>query len=80
MKPGLEHRQNKYLNNIIEQDHRRIKRITKPMMGFKSFNSAKRTIRGIEAMAMMVKEQTNFFTKTILEQVRFVNRLFEVYT
>ena len=34
-------RQNKYLNNIVEQDHRAIKRITRPMMGFKSFWSAR---------------------------------------
>jgi hypothetical protein len=38
----------KYLNNIIEQDHRFIKKITKPMMGFKAFHSAQATIVGIE--------------------------------
>ena len=38
----------KYLNNIIEQDHRFIKRITGPMMGFKAFHSACATITGIE--------------------------------
>jgi len=48
-------RQSKYLNNVIEQDHRRIKRIVKPMMGFKTFNSARRTLSGIEAMNMMRK-------------------------
>ena len=42
-------RQSKYLNNIVEQDHRNIKRLTKPMMGFGSFNTARRTLRGIEA-------------------------------
>jgi transposase-like protein len=36
-------RQSKYLNNVVEQDHRNIKRIVKPMMGFKTFNSARRT-------------------------------------
>jgi transposase-like protein len=40
--------QAKYLNNIIEQDHRFIKKITKPMMGFKAFHSAQATIAGIE--------------------------------
>lgn len=49
----VELRQNKYLNNVVEQDHRNIKRIVKPMMGFKSFNTARRTLSGIEAMAMM---------------------------
>ena len=48
----VELRQNKYLNNVIEQDHRNIKRIVKPMMGFQSFNTARRTLRGIEAMSM----------------------------
>jgi putative transposase len=38
----------KYLNNIIEQDHRFIKKITKPMMGFKAFHSAQATLGGIE--------------------------------
>jgi transposase-like protein len=46
-------RQSKYLNNIIEQDYRNIKRIVKPMMGVKTFNSARRTLSGIEAMNMI---------------------------
>ena len=50
-------RQVKYLNNIVEQDHRFIKRITKPMMGFKSFDSAKSTIAGIELWRMLKKGQ-----------------------
>jgi len=47
----------KYLNNIVEQDHRRIKRIIKPMMGFKSFHSAKATLAGIELYCMLKKGQ-----------------------
>jgi transposase-like protein len=47
----------KYLNNIVEQDHRGIKRITKPMMGFKSFNSAQKTLKGIELARMIKKGQ-----------------------
>ena len=47
----------KYLNNIVEQDHRAIKRITKPMMGFKSFKSAKHVLSGIELMHMIKKGQ-----------------------
>ncbi len=50
-------RQIKYLNNIIEQDHRGIKRITRPMMGFKSFASAEVTIAGIELHRMLKKGQ-----------------------
>jgi len=47
----------KYLNNIVEQDQRRIKRITRPMLGFKSFHSAQSTLAGIELMAMLKKGQ-----------------------
>lgn len=50
-------RQNKYLNNIIEQDHRAVKRITGPMLGFKSFWSARILIAGIETMHMIRKGQ-----------------------
>jgi putative transposase len=50
-------RQIKYLNNIVEQDHRGIKRITKAMLGFKSFASAKATIAGIELHRMLKKGQ-----------------------
>ncbi|WP_230991179.1 IS6 family transposase [Bathymodiolus platifrons methanotrophic gill symbiont] len=47
----------KYLNNIIEQDHRFIKKITKPMMGFKAFHSAQATIDGIETAHIIRKGQ-----------------------
>ncbi len=50
-------RQNTYLNNIVEQDHRAIKRITRPMLGFKSFSSARILIAGIETMHMIRKGQ-----------------------
>ena len=50
-------RQNKYLNNIIEQDHRFIKKRTKPMLGFKNFQSAKITIAGIENIRIIQKGQ-----------------------
>ena len=50
-------RQNKYLNNIVEQDHRAIKRVTRPMLGFKSFWSARIVIAGIETMHMIRKGQ-----------------------
>ncbi len=50
-------RQVKYLNNILEQDHRFIKRITAPMMGFKAFHSAAATIAGIEVAHMIRKRQ-----------------------
>jgi putative transposase len=50
-------RQCKYLNNIVEQDHRAIKRITRPILGFKSFWSARILIAGIETMHMIRKGQ-----------------------
>jgi len=50
-------RQIKYLNNIEEQDHHHIKRITNPTLGFKSFASAKATIAGVELHHMLRKGQ-----------------------
>ena len=47
-KPRIKIRQCKYLNNIIEQDHRRIKRLMRPMMEFKNFHAAECTLAGIE--------------------------------
>jgi len=47
----------KYLNNIIEQDHRFIKKITRPMKGFKAFHSASATLEGIEVAHMIRKNQ-----------------------
>ena len=52
-------RQIKYLNNIVEQEHRGIKRITKPMMGFKAFHSAQATLAGIELHRMLRKGQNS---------------------
>lgn len=54
---ALEIRQNKYLNNIVEQDHRGIKRVTRPMLGFKEFHSARKTLAGIEMWRMIKKGQ-----------------------
>jgi len=47
----------KYLNNIVEQDHRGVKRVTRPMLGFKSFTAAQDTLVGIELMHMIRKKQ-----------------------
>ena len=47
----------KYLNNRIEQDHRFIKKLTKPMLGFKAFYSAQATLAGIEVAHMLRKKQ-----------------------
>ena len=53
----IELRQSKYLNNMVEQDHRAVKRVTDPMLGFKSFWSAKKLIAEIETMHMVKKGQ-----------------------
>ena len=53
----VEIRQVKYLNNVVEQDHRAIKRQVRPMLGFKSFWSATATLAGIELMHMIRKDQ-----------------------
>ena len=50
-------RQVKYLNNLVEQDHREIKRITKPMLNFKSFGAARCVLADIELMHMIRKGQ-----------------------
>jgi transposase-like protein len=79
LSPTARLRMGRALNNLIEQDHRRIKRLVRPGLGFKKFESAKRTIQGCETMSMIRKGQ--------VEQVRrrdgkalanFVEDLFEV--
>ena len=46
-----------YLNNMVEQDHRAVKRITRPMLGFKSCEAAQGTLAGAELMHMIKKRQ-----------------------
>ncbi len=72
-------RQVKYLNNRVEQEHRFIKRLTKPGMGFGSFNTARRTIRGLEAMNMLRKGQVEAVDKgDVRAQIEFVSQIFGV--
>jgi IS6 family transposase len=71
-------RQVKYLNNIVEQDHRKIKRLIDPGLGFGSFWTARRTLAGYEAMAMIRKGQVrNIGGSDIRTQARFIAGLFE---
>jgi putative transposase len=58
----------KYLNNIIEQDHRFVKRITGPMLGFKAFHSAEATLAGIEIAHMIRKGQLHANGLTAFQQ------------
>jgi transposase, IS6 family len=72
-------RQCKYLNNILEQDHRFIKRRVNPGLGFSSFKTAHRTIKGYEGMHMVRKGQIEGVGKGDVQgQVRFVESLFMV--
>lgn len=69
MKTMAEIFKNKYLNNIVEQDHRFVKKITKSMKGFKAFHSADATLAGIELHHILRKKQHNQSTnQTIFEQ------------
>ena len=72
-------RQVKYLNNRVEQDHRFIKRLTKPGMGFGSFHTARRTIRGFEAMNMIRKGQVQGVDKgDARASIELVSQLFGI--
>ncbi|AKM33457.2 hypothetical protein AB870_24450 (plasmid) [Pandoraea faecigallinarum] len=53
----IEIRQNKYLNNLVEQDHRAIKRRVRPMLGFQNFRGARIVLGGIETMHLIRKGQ-----------------------
>ena len=76
---SVELRQNKYLNNLVEQDHRFIKRLTRSGMGFHSFNTARRTLKGFEAMNMLRKGQVIGVEKgDVLARTEFVSQIFGV--
>jgi putative transposase len=70
-KTAIAIRHSKYLNNIVEQDHRGVKRKVRPMLGFKSFWGARCTIAGIEVMHAIRKGQlatTESGPQTLAEQ------------
>jgi transposase, IS6 family len=70
-------RQVKFLNNIVEQDHRRIKRLVRPGLGFKSFTSASQTIADYGAMAMIrIGQVVNVPTNNMGAQRDFIATLF----
>ncbi|MDJ0596198.1 MAG: IS6 family transposase [Pleurocapsa sp. MO_226.B13] len=70
-------RQVKYLNNMVEQDHRSVKHLINPGMSFGSFNSARRTIKGYEAMSMIRKGQIQDVEKgDVMGQISFINQIF----
>ena len=74
---SVERRQIKYRGNLIEQDHRFIKRLVKPGMGFFSFHTAWQTLRGYETMNMIRKGQMQGVKKgNISGQISFIASLF----
>jgi transposase, IS6 family len=70
-------RQCKYLNNVMEQDHRFVKRRVNPGLGFGAFHTAQRTIQGYEAIHMLRKGQLEGIARgDVLAQNRVINQLF----
>jgi len=77
--PSTKLRQHKYLNNVIEQDHRFLQRLIKPGLGFKSFNTARRTIKGYEAMHMLRKGQVvGVLKRDVQAQLNFMAKILGV--
>ena len=74
----VEHRQVKYLNNKVEADHGKLKRLIKPTLGFKSRKTANATLKGFETMRMLKKGQGQAFQiqDGIRGEVRLVERAF----
>jgi transposase, IS6 family len=75
---NIDMRQVKYLNNIVEQDHRFIKKRVRLMLGFQSFRTATRTLKGIEAMHMIQKGQIASIGTSASERVNFIHNLFQL--
>jgi transposase-like protein len=69
----------KYLNNVIEQDHRFVKKKVRASQCFKSFHTAERTLEGIEAVNMMRKGQVKRLAGSdAMGQAKFVASLFQI--
>ena len=67
------------LNNILEQDHRAIKRRVKAKQGFREFHAERRTIQGCEAMHMIRKGPARWVSGSdVRRQIQFINKLLEV--
>ena len=73
------HRPVHYLNNILEQDHRAIKRRVNAKQGFREFRAAGRTLQGYEAMNMLRKGQVRWLNgNDVRRQIHFIEKLFEL--
>ncbi|MBY0600454.1 IS6 family transposase [Bacillus bingmayongensis] len=78
MPEGVKIRRIRYLNNIVEQDHRFIKKRVRSMLGFKSYETATSILSGIEAMHMVKKGQLHQRVKSVQNEVKFIHKLFGV--
>ena len=76
-----QHRQVKYLNNIVEADHGKLKRLINPVRGFQSLKTAYATIKGFEVMRAFRKGQMNpwLYGQGLLGEIRLVERQFNIY-
>lgn len=79
--PDVQHRQVKYLDNVIEADHGKLKRLIRPTLGFQSRRTAYATLKGFEVMPMFRKGQFDFWIECVGggTEASFVNRLFGIY-
>lgn len=77
---GMRLRQQKYLNNIVEQDHRFIKKRICSMLGLKSFDTATSILSGVEAMHMIKKEQIALRNQSVQNQKELIHQLFGLAT
>lgn len=75
---GIQSRQVKYLNNMIEQEHRFIKKRIRYMLKFQFFQTTSTTLAGIESMHMIKKEQTFQGEKSVRNQIRLIHNLFSL--
>ena len=75
---GIQIRQVKYINNIVEQDHRFIKKRVRSMVGLKSFCTANYILIGIEAIYIIKKTQLHQGLKSAQNEVKFIHRLFRI--
>jgi transposase-like protein len=80
--PETRHRQVKYLNNIVEADHGKMKQLIKPALGFKSMKTAYATLKGFEVMNALRKGQAVLwrYNDGVMGEVRLLNRQFSIYS
>lgn len=76
MPEGIQIRRVKYLNNIMEQDHRFIKRRVLPMLGLKTFDTTTSILSGAEAMHMIKNEQIDLRDQSVQHKKEFIHQLF----